>query len=151
MVQPELSRVNAGRQVAQVADLLARDPDGAQSVLVGSDQLGGRRRSIPEKGGETTVDRARRFRGELLAHDGAHQGAVGLVGASAAASRVIERTDVADEGRHYRVVALQQKAKARVPIRVRGLVGSGLAAHPTGRRRAWRPGSSYPGSTSARR
>jgi len=73
VVQLEFSGVNAMGEISQVADLLSRDPDGAQSVFVGGDQLGGRRRSIPEKRGEATVDRPRRFRGELLAHDGAYK------------------------------------------------------------------------------
>jgi hypothetical protein len=150
-VQLELSSEDAGRQVAQVTYLLPRESHGAQGPLVGVDQLGGCGRAIPEEGGEATIDRPRSFRRELLAHDGANQGAVGVVGTPAAASRVVERADARDERDHDRVVAREQGAKACVPTWMCGLSSSALGGHPTGRRRAWRPGSSSPGSTWARR
>jgi hypothetical protein len=149
-IQFEFSATDAGRQVAQVADLLSREPGGAQGRLFGGDELGGGRRVIPEEGDEASVDGPCGFGRELLAHDGAHEGAVGVVGAAAAARRMIERADALDERGHDRVGTLQQKAKARVLGGVRGLSGFRIYLL-TGRRRAWLPGSSSPGSTSARR
>jgi hypothetical protein len=143
-VQLELSAPHARREVAQVTNLLPREPDLPQNLVLGGEQLRGRWRAVAEERGEAGVDRTGRLGRELLADDGAHEGAVGVVGTPAAAGGVVEGSDPAHERGHDRVAALAQEEVARVE-------GGGLRGHTSGRRRASRPGSSSPGSTSARR
>jgi hypothetical protein len=129
-VQLELAALDAGRKIAQVADLLPREPGGVQICVLGAQELGWRRQIITEEGDEAGVDCAGRLRGELLPHDGAHEGAVGVVGTPTAASRVVERADAFDERGHDRVATREQKAKARVLGGVRGLSGFGFDLLP---------------------
>jgi site-specific DNA recombinase len=124
-LQLELSALDAPRQVAKVAYLLPREPGCAQIRFFGGDELGWRRGVAPEEADEAGVDGAGRHCGELLPYDGTHEGAVSVVGASAAARRAVERTDALYEGGHDRVPALEQKAKARVLDGGRGHSGSG--------------------------
>src|SRR5215208_4258375 len=113
--------MDPGCEVAEIADLLPREPCLAQGLLFCSDELGWGRRAVPEERGEARVDRPRRLGRELLADDGADQGAVGVVGTAAATGRVVERADALHERGHDRVAAIVQKAEARVPV---GCAGS---------------------------
>jgi hypothetical protein len=144
-VKLELPAMNAGGEVAEVRYLLPREPDSPQYIILGGEELYGRRQTVPEERDEAGVDSARRLGRELLTDDGPHEGAIRVVGASAAASGVVE----GPYPLHERVATLAQKVEARVERR--GVHCPGLCRHPTGRKRALRPGSSSPGSTSARR
>ncbi|MDQ3913255.1 MAG: hypothetical protein M3305_16090 [Actinomycetota bacterium] len=76
-------------EVSEVPDLLSGEPDGSQGVLVGGEDLLRRRWVISEECDKTGVDGPRRLGGELLAHDGADQRTVSVIGASAAAGCAI--------------------------------------------------------------
>ena len=147
-VKLELPAMNAGGEVAEVRYLLPREPDPPQDIILGGEELYGRRQTVPEERDEAGVDSARRLGRELLTDDGPHERAIRVVGASAAASGVVERPYPLHERGHDRVATLAQKVEARVERR--GVLCPGLCRQPTGRKRALRPGSSSPGSTSAR-
>jgi hypothetical protein len=117
-------------EVSEVADLLSGEPGGAQGILLGGEDLLRGRRAISEERDKAGVDGPRGFRRELLAHDGADQCTVAVVGAAAAAGCLIERSDAADQRRHDRVPALEQETEARVLYRTGRLWDAGYDLLP---------------------
>src|SRR5215208_322011 len=114
--------MDPGCEVAEIADLLPREPCLAQGLLFCSDELGWGRRAVPEERGEARVDRPRRLGRELLADDGADQGAVGVVGTAAATGRVVERADALHERGHGS--GSPQSCRKRKPASPSGCAGS---------------------------
>src|SRR5918997_2955004 len=87
-----------------------------------------------------------------MADYGANQGSIGLVRASPATGFAPEGADAANQRGHDGVGAVRQMLEARVTGWVRGLLWFVLrGTQASGRRTVWLPGSSSPGSTSARR
>ena len=147
-VQLELPVMNAGRKVAEVRYFVPREPEPRR--------VSSRRRGVPqarEAGGRRARRGVRRWCGrlcrELLTDDGPDEGAVGVVGASAAASGVVERPYPLHERGHDRVAGLAQKEEARVERR-RVPAPASVVTLPAEKELRGRA-HHLPGSTSARR
>ena len=140
-VSGDNASMDAVREVAEVTNLGPRETGASQTLFVRGDQLPGRRRAVAEERGEPGVDAAGGFYGELLADNGSNERPVGVVRAPAATLLEAQRPDATDEVLHHRVAAPCKVQHPGVLRRVDGV---------SGRRRAWRPGSSSPGSTSGR-
>ena len=106
-IELELAALHVPSEILQVLDLAARQADAAQIGLGHSDDVVGAGHAAAEEVEQPLVDRARRLRRKLLAHNRANQCAEGVGGANCLAPPLalgnVQRADALDQTPENRV------------------------------------------------